>query len=39
MVSVDGVQMLVDIVIIDPIKINMVLQAALFCGVAMIVLT
>jgi len=37
-VSVDGVQMLVNIVIIDPIKIDMVLQVALFCGVVMIVL-
>jgi hypothetical protein len=28
----------VNIVIIDPIKIDMVLQVALFCGVVMIVL-
>jgi hypothetical protein len=35
----DGGQMLVDIVIIDPIRIDMVLRVVLFCGVAMIVLT
>jgi hypothetical protein len=37
--SIDGVHTLVDVVIVDPIWVDLVLQIAIFCGVAMIIMT